>query len=77
MEELDTLLFVFGAGACAGTFAFVVLAMLVGIFLNTRKREDDEDAGSLVIPYSALAGGMGGGAPQTLTMQDVMRRYMT
>ena len=74
MGELSTLLIVFGYGAGAGTFCTLVLALLVGIFLNTRKgRKDDEDEGSLVIPYSALAGGMGGGAPQTMTMQDVMR----
>lgn len=75
MGELSTLLVVFGYGAGAGTFCTLVLALLVAVFLNTRKgREDDEDEGSLVIPYSALAGGMGGGgAPQTMTMQDVMR----
>ena len=74
MEELSTLLIVFGYGAGAGTFCASVLALLFAIFLNTRKgREEDEEA--LVIPYSALAGGaMGGmGAPQQVSVSDVMR----
>lgn len=72
MEELSTLLIVFGYGAGAGTFGTLVLALLFAIFLNTRKESEDDD-GSLVIPYSALAGGMGGGPPQTMTVADMMR----
>ena len=72
MEELSALLIVFGFGAGVGTVAAGVLALLVGIYLNTRKstRDDDEDE-SFVIPYSAL-GGMGGGG-NTISMADIQK----
>ena len=72
MEELGVLLIVFGFGAGVGTLVAGVLALLVGIFLNTRKstRDDDEDE-SFVIPYSAL-GGMGGGG-NTISMADIQK----
>ena len=74
MGELSTLLIVFGYGAGAGTFCALVLALLVGMFLNTRRsRGEDEDDGALVIPYSALAGGMPGSAGNPMSMQDAMR----
>lgn len=74
MEELSTLLIVFGYGAGAGTFCALVLALLFAIFLNTRKGKEDDNEEALVIPYSALTGGaMGGGAPQAMSIADVMR----
>ena len=75
MGELGTVLIVFGYGAGVGVLCAVTLALIVGIYRNTRKgAEDDEEA--LVIPYSALAGGMsglGGGGPQAVSVADIMR----
>ena len=70
MEELSALLIVFGFGAGAGTLVAGVLALLVGIYLNTRKATNDDEDEAFVIPYSAL-GGMGGGGG--ISAADIQR----
>ena len=70
MEELSALLIVFGFGAGAGTLVAGVLALLVGIYLNTRKATNDDEDEAFVIPYSAL-GGMGGGGG--ISMADIQK----
>lgn len=75
MEGLTECLVVLGYGIGLGVVLVTVLCLLIGTYLNTRnKGRDDNEDDALVIPYSALAGGLGGGgAPQTMTVADVMK----
>lgn len=66
MEGLSTLLIVFGFGTGVGMLVSGVVALLVCIFINTKKstQQEDDEEGTFVIPYSALTGGRGGGGRQ-------------
>lgn len=60
MVELNTLLIAGTLAFSAGALITVLIGLLVAIYRNTRKN-DDEDNGIYTIPASALMGGPPGG----------------
>lgn len=57
MVTLDTLLIACSISAGAGVLFTLCVGLLVGIFFNTRSKEEE---GSFAIPLSSLGGGPGG-----------------
>lgn len=77
MDGLTECLVVLGYGIGIGVAGISGLCLLIGIYFNTRNnKQEAENEDSLVIPYSALVGGLGGGgggAPQVISAHDIMR----
>ena len=70
MVTLDTLLIACSISGAAGVVFTLCVVLLIGIFFNTRSKEDE---GQFAIPLSSLVGGPPGGGGGGMHLVDAYR----